>query len=58
MVVKRRIKTGSGLGSGPGSQDRPALTKDRVRDIIFEEVVETADVAASAAVTAAGAGVG
>ena len=40
MVVMRRLETGSRLGSGAASQDRPALSKDRVSEIIREEVIE------------------
>ena len=40
MVVTRRFETRSGSGSGVGSQDRPVLTEDRVREIIHDEVVE------------------
>ena len=32
--------TGSRLGSGADSKDRPALSGDRVRDILREETIE------------------
>ena len=40
MVVTRQFEAGSGLGSGAGSKNRPALTEDRVREIIREEVLD------------------
>ena len=40
MVVTRRLETGSRLGSGAGSQDRPALSEDNVREILQEETIE------------------
>ena len=40
MVVTRRFKTGSESGSEAGSHGGPALTEDRVREIISEEVIE------------------
>ena len=39
MVVTRRLVTGSRIGSGAGSQDRPALSVDHVSEIIREEVI-------------------
>jgi len=40
MVVTRCLDTRSRLGLGAASQDRPALSKDRVSEIIREEVIE------------------
>ena len=40
MVVMRRFEDRSGSRSRAGSQDRPALTKDRARQIIREGVIE------------------
>ena len=39
MVTTRRVEIGSGSGSGVGSQGGPAFPKDRIREIIREEVV-------------------
>ena len=40
MVVTRRFNIRTGSGPGAGSQDRPTLIEDHVRDIIHEEVVK------------------
>ena len=37
MVITRRFEEGSGLGTG--GQNRPALSKDRIKGILQEEVV-------------------
>lgn len=39
MVMTRQFEVGSGSGSGVGSQGGPAVTEDRIREIIHEEVV-------------------
>ena len=39
MVTRRHVEIGSGSGSGAGSHGGPALSEDRVKDIIREEVV-------------------
>ena len=39
MVVTRCLDSGFELGSGAGSQDRPALSVDRVGEIVREEVI-------------------
>ena len=41
MMVKRRFKTGTRYGSGVGSQDRPVLSDDRVKEIIREEMIKS-----------------